>query len=155
VYGIIKGYDDKPEEAAIQVTATENATFKDWMNRPGVARSTTLQDMEPRIQAEYQVVDDAKTLWEKLASVYMSKLKLNIIEIREDHWSIKLQDCGDVANYAPRINRKNKDDNLYAGPTTTDSDADMNSAKTNAKMNKQEQTLYLLRRIPVNDEWKV
>jgi hypothetical protein len=40
--------------------------------------------MEPRIQADYQVFDDAKTLTEKLASAYESKLKLNIFEIRED-----------------------------------------------------------------------
>ena len=96
VYGIIKGYDNKPEEPAANMTATEKAAFKDWMNRHGVARSTILLGMEPRIQAEYTVVDDAKTLWEKLASAYKSKLKLNIFEIREDLWSIKLQDCGDV-----------------------------------------------------------
>jgi len=96
VYGIIKGYDDKPEEPAANATATEKAAFKDWMNRHGVARSTILLGMEPRIQAEYTVVDDSKTLWEKLASAYKSKLKLNIFKIREDLWSIKLQDCGDV-----------------------------------------------------------
>jgi hypothetical protein len=45
VYGIIKGYDDKPEEPAADVTATEKAAFKDWMNRHGVARSTILLGM--------------------------------------------------------------------------------------------------------------
>ena len=154
VYGIIKGYDDKPEEPAANATATEKAAFKDWMNRHGVARSTILLGMEPRIQAEYTVVDDAKTLWEKLASAYKSKVKLNIFEIREDLWSIKLQDCGDVDNYASRIDRKVKDYNLCAGPTTTDTDADAN-AKTIAKMSEQEHIFYLLRGIPRNDEWKV
>jgi len=115
VYCIIKGYDDKPEEPAANATATEKAAFKDWMNRHGVARSTILHGMEPRIQAEYTVVDDAKTLWEKLASAYKSKLKLNIFKIREDLWSIKLQDCGDVDNYASRIDRKVKDYNLGPG----------------------------------------
>jgi len=62
VYGIIKGYDDKPEEAAATATATEMAAFKDWMHHHGVARSTILLGMEPRIQAEYRVVADAKTL---------------------------------------------------------------------------------------------
>jgi len=38
VYGIMKGYDDKPEEPAANATATEKAAFKDWMNRHGVAR---------------------------------------------------------------------------------------------------------------------
>jgi hypothetical protein len=72
--------------------------------------------MEPRIQAEYMVVNDAKTLGEKLASAYKSKQKLNIFKIREDLWSIKLQDCGDVDNYASRIDRKFKYYNLFAGP---------------------------------------
>jgi len=128
VYGIIKGYDDKPEEPAATATAIEKATFKDWMNRHGVARSTIQLGMEPRIQAEYTVVNDAKTLWEMLASAYKSKLKLNIFEIREDLWSIKLQDCGDVDNYASQIDRKVKNYNICAEPTTNDTDA----ANTNA-----------------------
>jgi len=160
VYGIIKGYDDKLEEPAANVTATEKAAFKDWMNRHGVARSTILLSMEPRIQAEYTVVNDVKTLWEKLASAYKSKLKLNIFEIREDIWSIKLQDCGDVDNYALRIDRKVKDYNLCARPIapstagTDAADTDAN-AKTIAKMSEQEHIFYLLRGIPRNDEWKV
>ena len=157
VYGIIKGYDDKPEEPAANATATEKAAFKDWMNRHGVAKSTILLGMEPRIQAEYTVVDDAETLWEKLASAYKSKLKLNIFEVREDLWSIKLQDCGDVDNYGSRIDWKVKDYNLCAGPTTNDTDAadtDAN-AKTMAKICEQEHIFYLLRGIPRNDEWKV
>jgi hypothetical protein len=68
VYGIIKGYDDKPEEPAANATVTEQAAFRDWMNHHGVARSTILLGMQPRIQVEYTVVDDAKMLWEKLAS---------------------------------------------------------------------------------------
>jgi len=106
VYGIIKGYDDKSEVPAANPTATEKAAFNDWMNRHGVAGLTILLGMEPTIQAECTVVDDAKTLWEKLASAYKSKLKLNIFEIREDLWSIKLQDCGDVDNYASWIDQK-------------------------------------------------
>jgi len=162
VYGIIQGYDDKPEEQAANATATEKAAFKDGMNRHGVARSTILLGMEPRIQAEYTVVDNAKTLWEKLTSAYKSKLKLNIFEIREDLSSIKLQDCGDVDNYASLIDRNIKDYNLCPGPTATstasndaaDTDTDPN-AKTIAKMSEQEHILYLLCGIPCNDEWKV
>jgi hypothetical protein len=55
----------------------------------GVARSNILIGTEPRIQAECTVVEDAKTLWEKLVSAYKSKLKLNIFKIREDLSSIK------------------------------------------------------------------
>jgi len=51
VYGIIKGYEDKPEEPAADATTTEMAAFKDWMNHHGVARSTILLGMKPRIQA--------------------------------------------------------------------------------------------------------
>jgi hypothetical protein len=153
VYGIIKGFDDKLEEPASNANATEKVAFKDWMTRHGVAQSTILLAMEPRIQAEYTVVDDAKTLWEKLASAYKSKLKLNILEIRDNLWSIKRQHCGDVDNYASRIDRKVKDYNLCPGQTTTDTDAD--TAKTIAKMSEQEHSFYLLRGIPMNDEWKV
>jgi CTP:phosphocholine cytidylyltransferase-like protein len=44
--------------------------------------------MEPRIQAEYTVVEDAKRFWETVVSAYKSKLKLNIFEISEDLGSI-------------------------------------------------------------------
>jgi hypothetical protein len=162
VYGIIKGYDDKPEEPAANTTATEKAAFKDWMNRHGVARTTMLLGMELWIQAEYTVVDDAKTLWEKLASAYKPKLNLNIFEIREDLWSIKLPDYGDVDNYASWIDWKGKDYNVCTGPTATstagtdaaDTDTDAN-AMTSAKMSEQEHIFYLLRGVPRNDEWKV
>jgi hypothetical protein len=114
--------------------------------------------MEPRIQPDYTVVDDAKTLWETLASAYKSKLNLNIFEIREDLWSIKLQDCGDVVKYASRIDRKVKDYNLCAGPTapsTTDTDADTDTATTFAKISEEEHIFYLLCEIPRYDEGKV
>jgi hypothetical protein len=40
VYGIIKEYDDKPQEPAANATVTEKAAFKDLMNRHGIARLT-------------------------------------------------------------------------------------------------------------------
>jgi hypothetical protein len=127
VYGIIKEYDDKPEQPAGNAIATEKATVKDWINRHGVARLTILLGMEPRIQVEYMVVDDAKTRWEKLASAYKSMLKLNIFEIREDLGRIKLQDCGDVDNSESRIDWRGNDYNQYGRPTTTDTaDTDAN-----------------------------
>ena len=160
VYSIIKEFDAKPEEPATKATATEKTAFKDWMNRHGVARWDILLGMEPRIQEECTVVDDAKTLWEKLASAYKSKLKLNIFEIREDLWSIKLHYCGDVDNYASQIHREIKDDNLCVRPTATSTagtdapDTDV-SAYTIPKMSGQEHNFYLLHGIPRNDEWKV
>jgi len=159
VYDIIKGYDGKLEEPTANPTDTGKAAFKDSMNRHGVARSTILLGMQPWIQAEYTVIDDVKTFWEKLGSAYKSKLKCNIFEIREDLWSIKLQDCRDVDNYPSWIARKVNNYNLCAGPTvpsTTDTDApNMDSAKTIPKASEQEHIFYLLLGIPRNDEWKV
>jgi hypothetical protein len=155
VYGIINGYNDKREEPAANATTTETAAYKDWMNRHGVARSTILLGMGQRMQAEYTVFEDAKTLWEMLASAYKSRLKFNIFEIREDLWSIMLQDSGDVNNYSSWIDQKLKDYNLCVEPMTTDTDADRDSAMTIAKMSEQEHIFYLLSRIPRNDEWKV
>jgi len=74
VYGIIKGYDDKPEGPAANMPTTEKATFNDWMNSHGVARSTILLRIKQRIQAEYTVVDNQKMLREKLASAYKPQL---------------------------------------------------------------------------------
>jgi hypothetical protein len=54
------------------------------MNHHGVARSIILQGVERRTEVKYTVIDDAKTLWATLASGYKSKVKLNMIEIRED-----------------------------------------------------------------------
>jgi len=159
VYDIIKGYDGKLEEPTANPTDTGKAAFKDWMNRHGVARSTIPLGMQPWIQAEYTVVDDVKTFWEKLGSAYKSKLKCNIFEIREDLWSIKLQDCRDVDNYPSWIAQKVNNYNLCAEPTvpsTTDTDApNMDSAKTIPKASEQEHIFHLLLGIPRNDEWKV
>jgi hypothetical protein len=83
-YGIIKKYNDKPDEPAVNATSAEKAAFKGWMTPNGVARSTIRLGREPRIYAEYMVIENSKTLREKLASAYRAKLKLNIIEIRED-----------------------------------------------------------------------
>jgi hypothetical protein len=101
------------------------------------------------------VVEDAKMLWETLASAYKPQLKLKFFEVGEDLWSIQLQDRRDVDNYASRIDRNIKDNNLCAGSSTTDTDDDMDSAKTIAKMSEQQHIFYLLHVIPRNDEWRV
>jgi hypothetical protein len=154
VYGIIKGYASKPEKPTTKATTTDMAASKDRMNLNGIPRLTILLGLEPKITAENKVVHDAKTLWEKLASPYKSKLKLNIFGSREYHWSIKLQDCGDVDNYALRIDRNVQDFNHYAGPTTTDTNGDAN-ANTIAKMSEQDHIFYLLRWVPRNNLLKV
>ena len=93
--------------------------------------------------------------WEKLAAASKSKLKLNIIKIRENLCSIKLEHFGDVDDYASRIDRKVNDYNRCAGPSTSDTYANMDAAKSMAKMSEQEYIFYLLRRITRNNEWKV
>jgi hypothetical protein len=79
----MKGSDDKPEGPAANATATEKAASRDWMNRHGVARSTIVLGMEPRIHAECTVVENAKMHCEKRPSAYQSKLKLNVFKISE------------------------------------------------------------------------
>jgi hypothetical protein len=115
--------------------------------------------MKPSTQAENWVIEDAKTLWQKLTSAYQSKMKLKNFEMRKDHWTIMLEDRGDVNNYPLRINQKVKDYNLSAEPTapsTTHTDAkDMGSAKSVAKFSGQERIFKLLRGIPIHKEWKV
>jgi len=156
VYGIIQRYNDKLEQPAANANATVKAAFKDRMNRHGVSRSTILLGMQPRIPAEYTVIDYAKTLWEKISSAYKSKLKLNIFESRQDQWGIKLQVWRDVDNDSSRIDRKVKDSMSCAGPSTTDTDAAvMDTANTMAKMSEQEHNFRLLCGIPRNDEWTV
>jgi len=125
------------------------------MNHHGDARLTILLGMEPRIQEEYTVVKDAKTIWGKLTSAYKSKLKLHIFRITEEIWSIKQQNCWDVDDYTSQIDPKVKDYNLCAGPSTTAIDTNMDSAKTNTRMSEQECIFYLLCGIPRNDEWRV
>jgi len=98
LYGMIEGYYDKLEESTANRTATMKATFGDCINLHGVTRSTILLSRQGRIQAQYTVVDNVNTLWEQLKSAYKSKLKLNIFEIMEALWSIKVQDCRQIDN---------------------------------------------------------
>jgi hypothetical protein len=49
VYGDITRYDDMLEEPATHLTAANKVAFKDRMIHHGVARSSLLQVMEPRI----------------------------------------------------------------------------------------------------------
>ena len=155
VYGVSKRYHDKPEEPGAHPTTTEKAAFKAWTNHHGVAKSTIRQGMESGAHAECMFVENAKTLLDKLASACTSQLKFNIFEIRDYLWAIKLQGCKNVDNYTLQMDPKFNNCYLYVGQSTTDTDADMDSAKTIAMMIKQERILYLLCGIPRNDEWKV
>jgi len=151
VYGIVTGEDERPEDPAEDATAAgklaHRAAVKDWVKQHGTARSTILLGMEPRLQASYMEITDARTLWEKLATAYKAKLKFNVFQIREELLGIRLEDCDDVDTYALRIDQKVKDYNLCSEPSTSD-------AKTLAKMTDEEHVSYLLRGIPRNDDWQ-
>ena len=150
VWGIIEGYDRKPPTPVTAATVTEIKEYKEWMNRHGIARSTILLEMEPRLQNEYMVVKDAKELWEKLAAAYKTKLQLNIFDIREDLFGLRLEDCENVDSYVSKIGEKVSAYNLYADAAgTRDDDSD-----TIPKMSKQEHVFYLLRGVPRNDDWR-
>jgi len=154
VYGIVTGEDERPEDPAEQdATAAEKlahrAAVKDWVKQHGTARSTILLGMEPRLQASYMEITDARTLWEKLATAYKAKLKFNVVQIREELLGIRLKDCDDVETYALRIDQKVKDYNLCSEPSTSDA-----TTRTLAKMTDEEHVFYLLRGIPRNDDWQ-
>ena len=88
------------------------AAVKESVKQHGTARSTILLSVEPRLQALYLEITEARTLWEKLATVYKSKLKFNVFEIRQELVGIRLEDCYDVDTYASQIDQKVKDYNF-------------------------------------------
>jgi len=154
VYGIVTGEDERPEDPAEQdATAAEKlahrAAVKDWVKQHGTARSTILLGMEPRLQASYMEITDARTLWEKLTTAYKAKLKFNVFQIREELLGLRLEECDDVETYALRIDQKVKDYNLCSEPSTSDA-----KTRTLAKMTDEEHVFYLLRGIPRNDDWQ-
>lgn len=144
VNGVIIEFNFKTEEPAANATTTEQAAFQDWNNHHGVARSTILLGIEPRIHAKYTVTGDAMMFWEQPGSAHKAKLKLNILEITEDHWSITPQACGDGGNYPSWIHRKHKNYNLCAEPSTADTVTDVNAKKIR-KIREQEHIFYLHR----------
>ena len=85
------------------------------MNPQGIGRLDILLGMEPRIQAEYTIVKNAKTFWEQRAAAYKSKLKLNIFQSTEEFLSMKVHNCRDDDNDESQIDRDVKDDNLCTG----------------------------------------
>jgi len=155
VYGIVTGEDARPEDPAEQdATTTEKlahrASVKDWVKQHSPAQSTILLAMEPRLLASYMEITDARTLWEKLATAYIAKLKFNVFQIREELFGIRLEDCDDVDTYAVWIDHKVKDYNVCSEPSTSSTD----TSRTLAKMTDEEHVFYLLRGIPRNDDWQ-
>ena len=89
------------------------------MNCHGIARSTILLEVEPRLQSEYMGVKDAKELWEKLATAYGTKLQLSIFDIRGDLLNLRLEDCEGVDSHVSKIDEKVSACNLCADLTGT------------------------------------
>jgi len=155
VYGIVMGEDERPEDL-VEKDATagdklaHHPAVNDWVKQHGTARSTILLSMEPRLQALYMEITDARTLWEKLPMVYKAKLKFNVFQIKEELLGIRNEDCDDVDTYALQIDQKVKDYNLCSEPLTSLSDM----TRTLAKMTDEEYEIYLLRGMPRNDDWQ-
>jgi len=154
VYGIVAGEDEQPDDPAEDATAAEQlahrAAVKDWVKRHCTALSTILLGMEPRLQASYMEITDARTLWEKLATAYKAKLNFNVFQIREELLGIRLEDCDDVDSYASRIDQKVKHHNRCSEPSRSSSHA----RRTLAKMTDEEHMFYPLHGIPGNDDWQ-
>ena len=160
VYGIIEGYDERPELPGDGATEKQKEAHREWMKQHGIARSTILLGMEPRLQSEYVEIRDAKKLWETLAESYKKKLELNVFDIREDLYNMKLEGSGSMDSYAFAVNQKVNDYNLCAspgikGPESTQAAAGTASMEAIPKMSQQEHVFYLLRGLPRNDDWKV
>ena len=149
VYGIVTGEDERPEDPAEDATAAEKlahrAAVKDWVKQHGTARSTILFSKEPRLQASYMEITDARTLWEKLATAYKAKLKFNVFQIQDKLLGIRLEDCDDVDTYALRIEQKVKDYNLCSEPLSSD------VTRNSTKMTNMAHVFDLLHGIPRKD----
>ena len=65
VWGIIIGTKYKSTAPDTDATASQLEKYSDWVDLHGIARSTILLGMEPRLQSEYSVIADARELWTK------------------------------------------------------------------------------------------
>ena len=162
VYGIIEGYDEKPGVPGDGATEKQREVYREWMKHHGIARSTILLGMEPRLQSEYVDIRDAKELWETLASSYRKKLELNVFDIREDLYNMKLEGSGSIDSYAFAVNQKVIDYNLCAAPGAKRPEPGLaqepvSTALVDAipKMSQQEHVFFLLCGLPRNEDWKV
>jgi len=111
------------------------------MNNHGVSTWTSLLGTEHRILGEYTVPNEAKTIFETVESPCRATSKYDISEIKEDHWRITPQDCGDADNNASPNYWNIEDYNLRIGPKTLSAaateaaiTATNPNTKTNAKM---------------------
>ena len=70
VWGIILGTKYKPVVPETDATAAQLEKYSDWVELHGIARSTILLGLEPRLQSEYSAPSDAKELWTRLSNAY-------------------------------------------------------------------------------------
>ena len=83
----------------------------------------------------------------------MTKLQLNISDIKEDFFGPRLEGCESVDSYLSKIDEKVSAYSLRADATETTTTGD-DDLDTIPKMSKQEHVFYLLRGVLRND-WKV
>jgi len=99
--------------------------------------------MERPLQQQYGVQKDAKELWEPLMEPYKSKVKLNVISLRDEISAMKLSDCENVQEYVSMIKGYVNDFNLWADSST--------HCDT---MLKSEHTYYHMKVVPKDDCWR-
>ena len=88
-------------------------------------------------------VKDAKEFWEKLATAYRTKRQLNMFDIREDLFNLRLEDCETVDSYVSKKDEKVSAYNLCADSTRTTATGGDDS-DTTPKMSKQKHVFYFL-----------
>jgi hypothetical protein len=137
VLGIVDGTEEAPENQKLE-------EYKEWKKQNGIARSTILLAMERPLQQQYGVQKDAKELWEPLMEPYKSKVKLNVISLRDEISAMKLSDCENVQEYVSMIKGYVNDFNLWADSSTRCD-----------TMLKSEHTYYHMKVVPKDDCWRV
>jgi len=143
----VLGIVNNTEEAPDAKNAKNVTEFKAWKKQHGIARSTIHLVMERSLQQQYGIQKDAKALWDKLKEHYKSKLKLNVLALRDEMLAVKLSDCENVQEYTSRIQSYVNDFNLCA-------DTNSSSSTGGGTMPKSESTYDLMKGVPTDDDWR-
>jgi len=158
VYGIIKGYNDKPEKLAANMKATEQSTFRDWMDYHGVARLTIIVGMKSRNNTN---LHDSKH-WEDAFGAAQISIKVKLVAQHLWDNSISWEHLSTATGRYRQLRITNHfgnhGSNLSAAQTatfTTDSCADTDTAKTIANTGKQNDIFYLICGIPRHNECNI
>jgi hypothetical protein len=97
----VMGEDERPDDRVEDTTAVEKLVLPGavthWLTQHGTAQSLILLGtVEPRLQALFMENTDGRTLWERQATAYKIRLKLNVFQSLEELLGIRLQGCDNV-----------------------------------------------------------